>query len=69
MPKSFSYPLYVAETENWERIAGPSPDCQRMLIAARSFERFEGVRCEVRWIGTLSHAEISVFSANHDLGS
>lgn len=62
MAKTFSFPLYVAETTDGERIAGPSFDCLRMNLAAQMFERFEHRETRTVWIGTLSPEEARVFS-------
>lgn len=62
MAKTFSFPLYVAETTEGERIAGPSMDCLRMNLAARMYERFEGVPTRTLWFGTLSAEEARVFA-------
>lgn len=54
---TISYPLYIAETASGTVIAGPSTDCQRMMIAATTWERLEGAEARVIWWRTLTAEE------------
>lgn len=57
MAKTITFPMYVAERADGERIAGPSTDCQRMMIAATTVARLDQTTTRVRWVNTVSAAE------------
>jgi hypothetical protein len=61
MAKSFSFPAYQAETIDGKIIAGPSLDCGRMNLAARTYAHFEGVKTRTMWVKTLTPKEARIF--------
>lgn len=65
--KSITFPLYAAETQTGERIAGPSLDCLRMNLAASMFERFENVPTRTVWVGTLTPEEAVRFRGKEEV--
>lgn len=61
MAKTFSFPLYEVVKENGDNIAGPSLDCGRMMIAAKTYERLTGEPARVTWLATLTPEGARVF--------